>query len=70
MALVRRKGVEQGQWPVVAFIDEEHEMVDMADLLQPLAEPEQSGPACRLGKQVGDTGGPVLEFLVAHGGDA
>ncbi|MCY1380407.1 hypothetical protein D9M69_682260 [compost metagenome] len=70
MALVRREGVEQGQRPVVAFVDEEHEMVDVADLLQPLAEAEQTRTASGQGKQMSDTGGPVLEILVAHVGNA
>src|SRR5690606_2045849 len=53
---------------VIAFIDEEHVVVEMANLLQPLAEGEQTGAPGGLGKQEGNTGGPVFEFLVAHGG--
>ncbi|BAN46580.1 hypothetical protein PCA10_08480 [Metapseudomonas resinovorans NBRC 106553] len=45
-------------------------MVDVADLLQPLAEAEQTRTASGQGKQMSDTGGPVFEILVAHVGIA
>lgn len=68
VALVRREGVEQRQRSVVALVDEEHEVIDVTDLLQPLGEAEQARAAGGQRQQVGDTGGPVLEFLGTHHG--
>ncbi|MNI44846.1 hypothetical protein D3C73_992420 [compost metagenome] len=66
--LVRRERIEQRQWPVIAFVDKQHEMIDRADLPKPMAQPRQPPMPGRQVEQVGDTGGPEFQFLGAHGG--
>nr|GFD30163.1 hypothetical protein [Tanacetum cinerariifolium] len=68
LAFVGREGVEQRQRTVVAFINEQDEVVDGRNLFEPLTQSAQTRCTARKVEKMGDSGGPVFQFLWAHGG--